>query len=220
MRTLFVLGLTVTAIGSSEQPSLLDNRVVTTRVSDQSSLDPCHLITVVEQLVRPLQFGVGFENTTNCPPGWAPAPRVPMVEFPGSIRSSLDGVARARPEYAWRDLNGVVVFRPAASWAARGGWLDRHVAAFSVHSVSLHDALGALVKSMSVSASERQHVGESGALVSWEFTGGTLLEALNALVKPYGAVWNLGYWRSSGEALLVVRGFPQNDVGEMITLRP
>jgi hypothetical protein len=115
------------------------------------------------------------------------------------VREALNQLMLAMPQFAWRELDGVVVVRPTVAWESRDDLLDHPVGAFTVNDAPadlvLHSVLQAATPSL---FKEHDDVPRHGQLVdrtlTVRFHGGTLLEALNEVVRAHGsAEWQIGF---------------------------
>ena len=145
---------------------------------------------------------VGFEQTPEC---WlrgrkrtADATGVTLTGM--SARQALDRLMALMPEYSWREMDGVAVVRPAAKWEDPADVLNFPASAFSLTgdaNDALHEALQAVTPPVFF-----PHVDDQQSIegpVPFVFPGGTLLDALNAIVRAHrGAGWQLGYQGNRG----------------------
>ena len=169
-------------------------------ITDPSVLRPCALGALASQIGREAGVPVGLEQPPDCPPGpWlAPGDHARNL---GTItaREAFDRVVMLMPTYSWKDMDGVAVFRPAASWNDPRDVLNFPTKAFNVTNRKMDDALHILLRSVEPSVFyPHWDVPRTGRLVdrlvSVDFQGGTMLEAVNALARAGGDLeWQLGY---------------------------
>ena len=177
----------------------------TFRLTDPRT-NECALWTAVEQWARQARWRVGFEATTRCHPGRKTLEAGDgAVTFEGmSPIEALDGLLQLSPQFRWREIGGVVVIRPKLAWDDPNNALNRAVRQFSVSKVhphfAVHAALEAALPSLLMPHTELVAVAMGKPLllahadgVAVEFDGGTLLEALNAIVGSFEGMWQVGY---------------------------
>lgn len=149
--------------------------------------------------------GLGPEPCTERPtPGVTTGP-------PTTARMVLDRLVSMAPDYAWRDMNGVVVVRPVAAWNSPDHFLGARVQSFDGTDANMAEAFAALSQPLA----PRGFWPESAAWAaappgrasfSLSFPGGSLLDALNAIVRPRGDLgWTIHYCgeRATREAATV-----------------
>jgi len=215
---------------SARRPSPLDTpvegpfRLIGPRVrQDCTSWWP-----TAEQFAQKVHVRVGFETTPQCWLGGGGAhPFAPTLTFDGlSPREALDRLMEMRPEFAWREVDGVVVIRPVPAWMATGHVLQTRVGPFVVEGVHPHHALHTMLDSaqpsllwphtdLSLSSLGRRlfdpaATGLIDEPVTVRFTGGTVLQALNAVTEPFGGIWQIGY---SGSFMHIVLSAPDSREG-------
>src|ERR1700724_2719163 len=94
-------------------------------------LPPCGLKGAVSRLAQRTRVLVGFEETRDC---------VGSGKFDSgnknlegmTVRQAFDYLLALAPTYAWRELDGVAVVRPAVAWNDPRDTLNVHIAPFSV----------------------------------------------------------------------------------------
>jgi hypothetical protein len=200
-----LLGLLVAALAetvTAQNTSKLDDAIAgECRIANPRSMHPCDAGVAVDQLARHANVLVGFENTPDCrPSGRARSPGAANEILTGiSARQAFDHLMTSMPQYSWKEMNGVVVVRPKAAWENPRNPLNLPTSRFEatdqrVDNV-LHTVLHAVTPSMFI---PHQHVprpdAPSNRLVDVTFSGGTMLDALNAVVRAHGDLeWQLGY---------------------------
>ncbi len=218
MRTLahgFLCGVVV-AVLAAARPSAQVSLDVPVRAGIRvAALDParpCDLWRTVEHVARFTGVRVGFEHTANCwPAGQERRAYGPSIALAGlTPRMVFDQIVRARPEFAWREIDGVVVVRPLAAWQDSTHLLHRPVTPFAVARMHPHLVLHRAAQAARPSlVLEHDEVGPLSVLgrrlddpaatgridlpIDVEFAGGTVLQALNAVTRPFGGNWELGY---------------------------
>ena len=120
-------------------------------------------------------------------------PQELTVEVSGlTLRQALDAYVAADRRYEWREMDGVVVMRPAASWQRADHRLEAAAGAVRVREARLSELFDALRAAV---VSERQPpalpFGEERR-VSLDFPGGSVLQLANAVVRAFGRLsWSL-----------------------------
>ena len=214
MRHLFLVvcaGVTLSA--QAVQPlSVLDTPMTRmVRVEDLSGRNPCHLWTALEQLARQAQVRIGFEQTLDCSPApWVLRPYGESLSLDGlTPRQAVDRVLSQRPDYRWAEVDGVIVIRPASAWTPAGSVLNTPVAPFAVADEHPHHALHTLFLSsqpslfqehtdlrLSTNGRRLEDPGYEGLIdvpVSVRFAGGNVVQALNAITRGFGGIWQAAY---------------------------
>ena len=201
---------TMSVLGGQRPPPLDIPVAGQFRAADPTLRDPCTLWTTIEQMARQGRVRVGFENTAGCWLGSADlSPGEGALNLDGlTPREAFDRLVHLRPDFRWNEMDGVVVIRPAAAWDDPAGILSRPVARFAVESAHVHNALHVVLQSahptlfwphIDVQLSSTGNPGDPPAAalidapISVKFSGGTLLQALNAVTKSYGGIWQVGY---------------------------
>jgi hypothetical protein len=181
------------------------------QVEDLSGRNPCHLWTALEQLARQAQVRIGFEQTLDCSPApWVLRPYGPSLSLDGlTPRQAIERILAQRPDYRWTEVDGVAVIRPVTAWTPAGSVLNARVAAFTVADEHPHLALHTLFQSsqpplflehtdlrLSGNGRRLDDPGYAGLIdvpVSVKFAGGNLFQALNAITRGFGGIWQAAY---------------------------
>jgi predicted outer membrane lipoprotein len=159
-------------------------------------LDVCSSAPVITEVALVLRIPLGFEQAAV--PCARPSPDTEEL-IDVTVTDVLNRIVAAVPIYVWEFTDGVLVVRPRP--------LVQHKEHFLLEKVSAYDAtaedLGPALKAISVPFRPRGFVRRDGWLVnagraeppmSVAFPGGTLLEALNALVRGRSDLsWRLTY---------------------------
>ena len=197
---LVVITLGVTAV--TRGASNLDTPIRTEfSIDDPRSLDPCAGHLAVDQIARQANVLVGFENTPDCwlGPMAVKAGGVSEILTGMSARQAFDHLMTVTPMYSWREMEGVAVVRPKAAWDDPTDVLNLPAASFSAIDTpvndALHTALQAVTPPVFYPHDDVPHFGRPiDVPVTVAFPGGTMLEALNAIVRAHqSAHWQLGY---------------------------
>ena len=166
-------------------------------------IDACIVMATVNNIGRSADLPVGIEAS---PEAFEMCPREPSGQFPlrpgppMTPRAALDYVVAQAPDYAWREMNGVIVWRPVAAWRDGSHLLQTRVGGFAATDRDMTEALGVISKPL-------EPYEFSARLAQWAMStnptrsgfslslpGGTLLDALNAIVGARGDLgWNLTY---------------------------
>lgn len=199
---------------AQQRASTLDDPIPGTfQMATLSAAHPCAGFMALDLLARVAHVPVGLEKTTDCAlDGRTRTPGPESETVSGvSAREAVDHLVASMPRYSWKEVSGVVVIRPTSAWTDPHDLLNQHVQPFDASDVSPDDVLHATLRAATPSLfMPHQDVPRSGALVNLRMTiafpGGTLLDALNAIVDASGsAAWQVGY--VGGEAWLSVSTF-------------
>lgn len=187
--------------------SILPDGVV---VDDLRASDPCDVITIVGELARRAALPIGVEQPAGCAPvRWVQRPqRLPAegshAHTVHTAREGLDLVSEMTP-FDWREVGGVVVVRPSEAWQDPHSLLTLPTARFAGTDMTVRSVLSLLLRRVTPSYYyPSDTVAAPGPLLvtrplSFEFAGGSLLEALNAVVQSHGAAWwHLSYRGAEG----------------------
>jgi hypothetical protein len=178
-------------------------------VSDISSIDDCAVFELFDQVARTANIPLGFENAPGCGFGRRAVVsddrrRVLAASTP---REALDEVAALNGNFRWQEIDGMVVVRPEDAWQDAGNLLNLPARSFQMMNVAGDDALSRVLEAatprVTYVQSRKRASGSLDAPVSVDFSGGSLLRALNAVVRAKGdAEWRVGY--ASGEAAILI----------------
>jgi hypothetical protein len=168
--------------------------------------------TAVQQVSQQTRLQIGFENRRECDPGRivANSSHYDVVFENLTPSQTLNKLLELRPGFDWRVIDGVAVVRPSERWVAMDSVLDRKASSFEASETDVHRLLHlALAATPQVSAlaheeRETQSFQPNGVgLMHVRFPGGTLLQALNEITRPFGGTWEVGY--TTGVAHIVLR---------------
>jgi hypothetical protein len=191
----------------------LDRRITSDfRIPDVRTLDPCDIGAAVAQIARQTGTPTGFENASDC---WlsrrvAEPSDTDEVMTGMTPREALDHLMSRLAAYAWRDMHGVAVVRPKAAWVDSANVLNRQVRAFTATDLPpdsiLHIVLQATTPVAFIPHEDAPRPNSISRPVTVTFSGGTMLEAMNALVRARRDVeWQIGY--AAGRATIVLSTF-------------
>lgn len=171
------------------------------RIDNPSFLHPCDGGMAVDQLARKANVLVGFENTPDC----GPSPRslnagaTSEILTGMSARQALNQLMTFMPMYSWKEMNGVVVVRPKAAWDNPRDLLNRPTSSFEATHERADDVLHTVLRAVTPPAfipheDVPRPDGSINRRIAVTFSGGTMLDALNAVVRAHGGLdWQLGY---------------------------
>ncbi len=152
---------------------------------------------VVEKLANAVRAPMGIESLpTVTLPDDAPSPEeTPLVTLTGmTLWNALGALIALDPRYQWRDMDGVIVFRPLAAWSDRRNPLLRGVEAFRFTDATLFDVLKAFNARLGITTPVNLSDARRFAIDS---PAGSVLEALNTIVRSHGDLhW---HWEAADE---------------------
>ena len=116
-----------------------------------------------------------------------------MVEVSGlTLRQALDAYVAADRRYEWREMDGVVVMRPAASWGRSGHPLEAAAGAVRLRDARVSEAFDALRRAVESSRQPPALPFGDERRISVDFPGGSVLQLANAIVRAYGRLsWSV-----------------------------
>jgi hypothetical protein len=177
-----VSGLTAGADGTRTQPSL--DRIVGPDFFGRRLVIKKLTAVDVGALAAAGRTPIGFEAALDGTPATL------AVDASGkTLRAVLDEIITADTRYEWRDEDGVIVLRPRASWTDREDPLHRSVGPIRFDDVGVAEALriaGALFGE-ELSRSQSDDLGDHQRF-TLDIPPGTLLDALNGIVRAHGAL--------------------------------
>jgi len=179
------------------------------RVSDYVVFANCAMFELFDQVARAANVPLGFESLPGC--GFGRRTIVPAglgrVLDASTPREAFDEVAALNRNFQWQEIDGMVIVRPTAAWDDPQNLLNLPAHAFQLMNVAADDALSRVLDAATprvhyVQTRARVH-GPLEAPVSVDFSGGTLLRALNAVIRAKAdAEWRVGY--ASSEAAILI----------------
>jgi hypothetical protein len=178
------------------QSPLDDARV---RLAIPSPVDPCEVQAFANWIAMLAQIPNGFEAASSprdcqgTPSGNFPPRPAPAI----SVRAAFDRLVAEAPGYAWRVEGGVVVMRPIAAWADRSNILNTQVPTYQSFAQEVREAfhtISAPFAPRSLLSPWQNGPVTLGVPLDVAFSGGTLLDALNTLVRNNPRLsWSVGY---------------------------
>lgn len=119
-------------------------------------------------------------------------PDLPRVNYPGfegyvvtgmPLRSALELLEGLDARYEWREMDGVIVFRPVTAWNDPNDPLFRLLPSVQFHDVPTSKAIGGLI---SLLGGPDSAAFPDTRTVSVDVPSGSMLELLNAFVRAHG----------------------------------
>lgn len=207
MRSMLVtlVACLISAILVAQDRSSLDRPIQGEfRISKPERLHPCLFHVPVDQIARKVHLLLGFENTTDC---WLSKRSLELSDNGEVVtgktpRQLLDHLVALVPGFRWQDMDDVVVVRPSRAWDDPKNPLNLPARPFNAVDAHMNDllhlALSAATPSLMFPHVDRS--GSEGSLdrrVSIAFSGGTIIDALNAVVRADNdSEWQFGYIES------------------------
>jgi hypothetical protein len=179
------------------------------RVSDSPSRNDCWMLELFDQVARQANVPIGFENRHGC---WF-APRSIVHDTDArtlraqTARQAFDEVAAISGMFVWQEIDGVAVIRPADAWPDPNNILNLPTDSIHLVNVTADDALYHALDATLLVHYRRPKVVQTYRLLDLrmtiDFAGGTLLRALNTIVRAKGdAEWRIAYG-NDGAAILI-----------------
>jgi hypothetical protein len=153
-------------------------------------LPPCGLEAVLLSLANETDVRIGFERTSDCeghqafgfPEAYKRLDLTNAEVLDGTpVKDVLGRVAVLVPDYDWAIMEGVAVFRPSAAWKDASDPLAARVPAMRYAEAPAGRIVGTILNLPAAQGPKR--------MMSIDFPGGTVLEALNSLVRSQPAMW-------------------------------
>jgi hypothetical protein len=139
------------------------------------------------------------------------SPDLPPVVYPGfegyamtgmPLRTALEMLASLDARYEWREMDGVIVFRPVTAWNDTNDALFRLVPNVQLHDVPSSKAISVLVSLLGAPGSGNTF--PDTRVVSVDVPQGSVLELLNAIARAHRELsWE---WTELSAAEQPVRG--------------
>ena len=180
-------------------------------VADPMARGVCGVWRTIEQIARRTRIRVGVQHSVRCPPGGAGlAPGDSAIDLHGfSPRAAFDYLVKLRPEFSWREIDDVAVFRPVEAWDAPTDSLSRPVTPFRSENAHPHYALHKMLENtqpvmfqahidLELSSLGRRRFDPSATgiidrPITVQFGGGSIVSALNVIAEPFDGIWQVGY---------------------------
>jgi hypothetical protein len=197
-RILFCLLLVVLASPVNAQRRLtLDDPIGEFRIPNP--LPPCGIDSVVKRLAQTARVLVGFENIPEC--ASVVFPLIGIDRTPHGLvdnddltgmtaRQALDHLMTLTPLSRWQEIDQVAVIRPAIAWNDPNDALNRQADSFNLADTRLDFALRTVMIVPGPPSDDGPGIGRQFAVT---FPGGTILDALNAIIRAHENVgWCIG----------------------------
>jgi hypothetical protein len=165
-------------------------------------LPPCGLESALVRIAKETRVPVGMERVPECeqrsssgfPPAFAPIDSASADVFDGiSVKQLLGHLAARAPEYEWAIMDGVAVFRPGAAWADPMNPLAARVPAIRFSEAPAYRVVGTILNLPTPGQGPKYPM-------TIDFPGGTVIDALNLIVRTQAATW---FASSNGQRLTV-----------------
>jgi len=181
---------------------------------DDTDSSDCSIGAAADQIAHRFNALMGIEEPRGCDsPAWHGRDSPRGIVGTMSLRTAMDELVARAPAYRWRAIGDVVVLRPRAAWDDLRNPLDQTTREFNARGVSLRGALHLLLddpqapqffEHTDLPATLR----EDRSHLSVSFPGGTILQALNSIIRAHGsATWRLGYSRNHAVVALSALDF-------------
>ncbi|HUK32328.1 MAG TPA: hypothetical protein VLV86_00370 [Vicinamibacterales bacterium] len=195
-----ILILTVgAAVRAQDQPSPLD---APTALRLPATLPACGVNTVLLALARTSHVATGFEESPDesrdCSGRFARVD-VSYEQSSLTVRQVLDQLIALAPDYQWTEMNGVAVVRPVAAWANGEDVLNARVGPLHLTDATVGDTLATILRRPAPRDDRVSRLNFGKPPFAVAFDGGTMVEALNVLVRSRGdAGWTARVLHASG----------------------
>ena len=169
-------------------------------VPDLSPIQPLQVSGVTTFDVGPLSLVTGVPMGIERAGGsQLPPPTGPRVTVSGLIlRNALDVMMRLEPGYDWREIDGVIVIRPVASWEDPAHPLRIPAPTLRVPALSVEAATTIVAALLGKPLIEPIRPGE-GRTFNLDVRDGTMFDLMNAIVRAHGELaWS--FYPHEGDA--------------------
>jgi hypothetical protein len=143
-----------------------------------SSLHASSVLTFAEAAGVP----IGFESLSPSEPVRS---SVTGIGLRGTLGYALDDIVAFDPRYEWRNVDGVIVIRPATAWLDPGDPLFRIVPAIRLDNVTVSKALAALREALGGSGTPSPNSDTRTFSIDVP-AGRTVLDVLTAISRAHG----------------------------------
>jgi hypothetical protein len=106
-----------------------------------------------------------------------------------TLQNALATLIRLDPRYEWRDLDGVIVFRPVQAWLDASHPLFRLVTPVRLDDVTVSKAIGVVASALGAPEHARNSFPDSRTF-SIDLPQGSILDLLNGIARSHGQL----YW--------------------------
>ena len=117
-------------------------------------------------------------------PANVPPELPPSVTLSGkTLAQAVAGLTALDPRYQWREMGGVIVFRPVTAWSSSRSPFRRPIDAIRLRDTSLQSGMQTLATGLGVT--QRIQFDDNHRF-SIDAPAGSLLDMLNAIVRAHG----------------------------------
>jgi len=162
-------------------------------------------------IARSARVPIGFEEVAGIPVlddgDLSTIPLSARTDLPGlRVGDALDALVSADPRYSWREQDGVILIRPVQAWADPGHFLHQRFSGFRMrHSTAsevataIYERLGAPIRfgEGGVFGDPPDSEGDLEMRIDVEVPSGTIVDALNSVVRAYGGVGWMVYYANA-----------------------
>lgn len=178
-------------------------------VTGYTAPDDCAMFELFDQVARAAHVLLGFENLPGCGFGQRTIVRPDRgASLSASTpREAFDELAALNHSFRWQELDGMAIVRPAAAWRDADDLLNLPARSFQLMNVGADDALQRVLQAgtprVRYMENRKRASDPLAAPFSVDFAGGTMLGALNAVVRAKGdAEWRVGYTDGAAAVLI------------------
>ena len=142
---------------------------------------------LIDGLARAVRTPMGLEAIKSAPATEAPDEDRSVMLTGKTLSEAIAVLGALDPRYQWRDMGGVIVFRPVTAWTAATDPLSRRIDAIRLKDTALADVLKAFHRQLGLeppSGSDDSH------RFSLDAPAGSILDTLNAIARSHGRL----YW--------------------------
>jgi hypothetical protein len=159
-------------------------------------------------IARSARVPIGFEELAGIPVlddgDLSTIPFSARTDLTGlSVGDALDALVSADPRYSWREQDGVIMIRPVQAWADPGHFLHQRFSGFHMRDSTAADVARAIYERLGapirfgeggVFGDPPDSEGDLEKRIDFEVPSGTIVEALNSVVRAYGGLgWMVHY---------------------------
>jgi len=158
----------------------------------------CICESFVVQLARVTGVPMGLETASG-----RPRPiNVPEIDLTGlRLRDVLVALTAAQPDYEWRQVDGIIVFRPRGAWESGDDPLFGLVEGVQLRDEPTQKVIGAVLSRFGVPNADKNNFPDARK-ITLDQPRGTALDLLNALAHAHGQlVWIWGDLESEERAV-------------------
>jgi hypothetical protein len=102
-----------------------------------------------------------------------------------TLQDALATLVALDPRYDWRDLDGVIVFRPVAAWSDASNPLFRSVERVRLDAATVSQAIGLFMSMLGAPEHTRNSFPDTRTFTV-DFPGGSVLDLLNGIARSHG----------------------------------